>query len=282
MRLYRGISRFALAAALAAPALAATWADRGEYDLVMTLRSEPSAQKRLELLDRWQARYPQSELRQVRRELYLAVYQFMGDGTRMFQLAGEMLNEPAGNLVGAYWCTLLVPELPDQSAATWQAGEQAAHQLLAGMDRWFGSAAKPAGTSDAEWQKRAASAGWLAHRALGWIAWQRGDVTTAETEFRSLLSQNPSSAEISAWMGIVLGLQKEPAKQAAALWYLERAAVLRGDGALTDDRRRAVSRIADDVYVAYHGDRDGVEALKSAAAGSAAPPPDFHVDRAHP
>jgi hypothetical protein len=55
MKLPDTIARFALAAALAAPAAAAGWTDRGEYDLVMGIRSEASAQKRVELLDRWQA-----------------------------------------------------------------------------------------------------------------------------------------------------------------------------------------------------------------------------------
>jgi len=58
MKLRHIISRLALAATLAAPALAAGWTDRGEYDLVMSIRAEASAQKRVELLDRWQAKYP--------------------------------------------------------------------------------------------------------------------------------------------------------------------------------------------------------------------------------
>jgi hypothetical protein len=280
MRLRGAISRLALAAALGPHAFAAGWADRGEYDLVMSIRSEASPQKRIELLDRWQAKYPQSESRQVRRELYLAAFASMGDGPRMLKTAREMLDEQANNPVGVYWCTLLLPEVRDPSADVLEAGERAARQLLSGLDTYFGAAAKPAGVSDAEWKKRAASSALLARRTLGWISWQRGDLAGAAKEFRSYLDQNPASAEVSAWMGLVSGLQKEPDKQSAALWYLERAAELRGEGALPIDQRRVVSRLADDVYSAYHGANDGLENLKSASAATAAPPQDFHIETA--
>jgi len=270
----------AATSALAAPAQAATWTDRGEYDLVMGIRAEASAQKRVDLLDRWQAKYPQSDLRQVRRELYLAAFEALSDSARMLKTAREMLAEQADNPVGVYWCTLLVPEVRDPSADALGAGEKAARQLLAGLDTYFAAAGKPAAASDAEWQKRKSSAGLLAHRTLGWIAWQRGDFAGAAKEFRLYLDQNANSAEITAWMGLVSGLQKEPANQVAALWYLERAGALRGEGALPDGQQRAVGALADQVYTAYHGDGEGIENLKTAALASAVPPPDFRVEAA--
>jgi hypothetical protein len=270
----------AAVAALVAPAQAAAWTDRGEYDMVMGIRAEASAQKRVELLDVWQAKYPQSELRQVRRELYLAAFESLSDSARMLKTAREMLAEEAGNLVGVYWCTLLAPEVRDPSADVLDASEKAARQLLAGLDTYFSAAGKPAAASDAEWQKRKSSAGLLAHRALGWIAWQRGDFAGAAKEFRLYLDQNANSAEITAWMGMVSGLQKEPGNQVAALWYLERAGALRGEGALPDGQQRAVGALADQVYTAYHGDSDGIENLKTAALAGAVPPPDFRVETA--
>ena len=278
---FRGIvSCLALAVALTPPALAAGWADRGEYDLVMSIRSEASVQKRIELLDRWQSKYPQSESRQLRRELYLAAFTSIGDGVRMLKIAREMLDEEGSNPVGAYWCTLLVPEVRNPSADVLETGEKAARRLLSELDNYFGAGAKPAGTSEAEWKKQANSAGLLAHRTLGWIAWQHGDFGGAAKEFRTYLDQNPANAEITTWMGLVSGLQKEPDKQVAALWYLERAAELRGEGALANDQRRIVSRLADDLYSAYHGASDGLENLKSAAAAAATPPKDFQIETA--
>jgi hypothetical protein len=277
MKLVYAISLLTLAAA---PALAAGWTDRGEYDLVMGIRAEASAQKRVELLDKWQAGYPKSELRQVRRELYLAAFEALGDGARMLKTAREMLDEQANNLVGVYWCTLLSPEVRDAPADVLDTGEKAARQLLAGLDVYFAPTGKPAAASDAEWQKRKVAAGLLAHRALGWIAWQRSDFAGAEKEFRLYLDQDANNAEISAWMGMVSGLQKEPDKQASSLWYLQRAGALRGESALPDNQRRMVGTLADQVYSTYHGDNEGLEKLKTMALAGAVPPADFRVETA--
>jgi len=215
----------------------------------------------------------------VRRELYLAAFETLSDSARMLKTAREMLAEQPDNLVGVYWYTLLPPEVRDPSADVLDTGEKAGRQLLTGLDTYFAAAGKPA-VSDAEWQKRKSSAALLAHRTLGWIAWQRGDLAGAAKEFRLYLDQAPNSAEITAWLGLVSGLQKEPANQVAALWYLQRASALRGEGALPDGQQRAVGALADQVYTAYHGDGEGIENLKTAALASAVPPPDFHVETA--
>jgi hypothetical protein len=47
---------------------AAQWTDRAEYDLVLAIRSEATASKRLALLEQWKAKYPASPQRQERRE----------------------------------------------------------------------------------------------------------------------------------------------------------------------------------------------------------------------
>jgi hypothetical protein len=280
MRICDAFSRFAFAATFCAPLLAAGWADRGEYDMALAIRSEASAQKRIELLDRWQAKYPQSAFRQQRRELYLANYASMGDGARMLKTAREMLDEQANNPVGIYWCTLLIPEVRNAPPDVLDIGEKSARQLLAGLDTYFAATAKPAGASETDWNKRRTSAELLAHRTLGWVAWQRGDLDEASKEFRSYLDQSPTAGEITAWLGIVSAMQKEPEKRVTALWYLQRAAALRGERALASDQARMLSGLADDVYTAYHGDKDGLEELKSAVAASALPPPDFHIETA--
>ena len=105
----------AIAACLAAftiPAFGAPakWTDRDEYDLVLNIRAEAAPQKRLALLDQWKAKYPKTELQQVRQELYLAAWQSLGDSQHMLAVAREMIAGGADTLVGLYWCTLLVPE----------------------------------------------------------------------------------------------------------------------------------------------------------------------------
>ena len=274
------LAAIALPVKPAAGAAAAKWTDRGEYDLVLTIRAEAAPQKRLALLDQWKAKYPKTELQQVRQELYLSAWQSLGDSPRMLAVAREMISEGADTLVGLYWCTLLVPEAKEVSAELLDAGEKAAHQLLAGLDTYFAAAAKPEGTAPEVWPKRRSEAEFLAHRALGWIRWQRADYPAAEAEFNTCLKQDPNRAEISAWLGAVLVLDRQPASQVPALWHLARAASYRGDGALPDTQRRQLGPVLERLYTAYHGETVGLDQLRIASAAAATPPAGFDIESA--
>ena len=265
-----------IAACLTAVALAAAptarWTDRDEYDLVLNIRGEAAPQKRLALLDQWKAKYPKTELQQVRLELYLAAYQSLGDGARMLAVAREMISGAADDLVGLYWFTLLVPEAKGASPDLLAAGEKASRQLLAGS--------KPAAIDAAAWQKRRGEVEFLAHRTLSWIAWQRNDYPAAETQFAECLKLDPNSAEISAWFGTVLALDRQPANQVPALWHLARAASYRGPGALPDVQRRQMGQVVERLYTTYHGETAGLDQLRTAAAAATLPPTGFDIESA--
>jgi hypothetical protein len=249
---------------------AANWTDRSEYDLVLTIRAEAAPQKRVALLDQWKEKYPQSDLRQMRRELYLQAYQSQGDGPKMLAMAEEMIGEQPDNFVGLYWCTVLIPAGKDAAPDRLKIGETAARQLLAGLNGYF-----PTGTDPEK-----ARVGLLAHRALGWVEWQRGDYAAAEKEFAANLHQNPKDGEMCAWLGMVMALQNTPEKQVPSFWYLARAASLRDEGALPEGQRRQVDMLLEKLYVSYHGEPEGLEKLQVDAVASPDPPAGFNVDSA--
>jgi len=244
------------------------WTDRGEYDSVMAIRSEASARKRVELLDAWKQKYPQSALAQIRLQLYLSAYQELGDSRNMLEAARGMIAAEPESFTGSYWCTVLVPEVKEAAPEVLDAGEKSARLLLANLDRWF---VPP-------YESRKQRAGLLARRTLGWVAWQRGNYPSAETEFRRYLEKDPKSAEVVAWLGIVLDLQKDPAKASAGLWMLSRAGSVRGEGALPEGMRRQVASMADRLYATYHGDGEGLEQLRTVAAAGMFPPDGFAIE----
>ncbi len=278
----------AIAACLAALAIAVTpaigapskWTDRDEYDLVLNIRAEAAPQKRLALLDQWKAKYPKTELQQVRQELYLAAWQSLGDSPHMLAVAREMIAGGADTLVGLYWYTLLVPEAKEVSPDLLGAGEKAARQLLAGLDTYFAGGNKPAATTPEVWKKRRGEAEFLAHRALGWVQWQRADYAAAEAEFTKCLQQDPTRAEISAWFGTVLALDRQPANQIPALWQLARAASYRDAGALPDAQRRQLAPVLERLYVTYHGETTGLDQLRIASVAATFPPVGFDIESA--
>ncbi len=263
-----------------APAPAAAWSDRAEYDLVLVIRTEASPQKRIKLLDEWKLKYPKSELRQVRRELYLSAFQSTGDSARMLSVAQEMLADAPDNFVGLYWCTLLTTAGKDTSPDALKASEESARRLLKGLDGFLAAGMKPAALPEAQWGQERGNLELMAHRALGWIEWQRSNFTGAEAEFAECLKLQPASGETSAWMGTVLSLQNQPGKQIQGFWHLARAASLRDQGAMPESQRRQIASLLERLYTAYHGDTEGLEKLQSAALAAVHPPAGFHVESA--
>lgn len=266
--------------AVLVPALGrpANWTDRKEYDLVLTIRSEATPQRQLELLDAWSKAYPNSDLKEARLELYLAAYRPTADRVHMFETARQILTLEPSNPVGLYWCTALLPQLDNPSVEALEAGEKSARRIISGVNVFFAPEKKPASMSDAEWQQERTSVEMLAHRTLGWAHWQRGEFSPAEDEFTICLQKNPNDTEASAWLGIVLAL--ESGKQVPALWQLARGSNPQEKSSMSDSQRRQVNTIFEQLYVSYHGIPDGMDELKKTAASAVFPPADFNVDPA--
>jgi hypothetical protein len=254
----------------------ANWTDRREYDLALTIRSETNPQKRLQFLEEWSKQYPASPLKQARLELYLQTYQAMAQPADSFRVTREILKAEPNSALGLYWCTLLVPELPNASADDLAFGEQAAKRLLDSAPGYFKPERKPASTDASEWAKKESVTESLAHRTLGWMNWQRGDLSAAEQEFTEAIQKNNQDRQVSAWMGIVLSL--EAGKQSAAIWHLARAATAGEGNTLNDDQRRQAGKMLETIYVSYHGSLDGLDELRKAAASAPFPDTSFSVD----
>jgi tetratricopeptide (TPR) repeat protein len=265
-------------AGLRASSADANWTDRKEYDLVLTIRSETTPQKRLDLLDQWSKKYPNSPLREARLELYLQTYQALANPAESFRISREILAADRNSALGLYWCTVLFPELHSQTPETLSAGETAARQLLASSNTYFAPDKKPASVNAAEWQKTAAATEALADRALGWAGWQKGDLAAAEDEFTKSLGKNPQDAQVSAWLGIVLSL--ESGKQMPAVWHLARATSMSGGNALPDEQRRDATKMLEQIYMSHHGSLDGLDDVRKASATNAFPDPAFTIDSA--
>lgn len=271
-----GVSLFVVVPKVHAAAGDANWADRKEYDLVLTIRAETTPQKRLELLDTWRKQYPTTPLQQARFELYLQTYQALAKPAESFRIAREVLKGNPNSEFGLYWCMLLLPEIPSPSPDMLSAGENASQQLLEQMKTSFAADKKPPSMSAAEWQNKATVTEALAHRSLGWASWQRGNLATAESQLSAALGKDPQNGQISAWLGIVLSL--ENGKQVPAMWQLARA--LNASTSISDEERREVKRMLEQVYTSYHGSLDGIEDLRKASASNAFPDPAFSIDSA--
>jgi hypothetical protein len=244
----------------------------------LTIRSESSPEKRLALLDTWTKSYPQTALAHDRRELYLSTYDSMGDKQQMFGVARQMLAAQPDNPVGLYWLTVLAPQQTNANTEIVDAGDKAAHQLLASTNKFFAPDKKPANLSETDWQKQKTSVEVLAQRTEGWANWQRGNFAAASDDLSACLKKDPSNAEVSSWLGIVYGLDTN--KQAQAIWYLARATNKDLATPLPDEQRRQVNGMLETVYVSYHGSLEGLDQIRKLTASNAFPPAEFAIDPA--
>ena len=254
------------------------WSDRKEYDLVLTIRSESSPQKRLALLDSWTQAYPKTGLLRARQEIYLNTYESLGDRTHMFDTAKQMLAAQPEDPVGLYWVTVLAPQQQSASSDVLDAGEGAARKLLASLDQCFAPSKKSSTVSDADWQKQKLNVEVIAHRTLGWASWQRGNLSAAEDEFSACLKKDPANAEISSWLGIVSGIDTN--KQPIALWHLARATNKGLATPLAEEQRRQVNSMLENMYASYHGSMEGLDQLRKVSQGAPFPPVGFTIDPA--
>jgi len=259
---------------------AQTWTDRGEYDLVLAVRAEALPTRQIELIQNWKQKYPQTDLGRVRAELELSAYAALNDIPKILALAQQMVTAGSSDFPGLYWLTVLAPAAQGADPAFLTLAEQAARKLPEAADQSFGPGKLAPGLPEADWQKQRVQIDVLSHRALGWIAWQRGAFDVAEQEFRICLEKNPQVPETSSWLGAVLVLQNTPEKRVESIWHLARASAFDGENSLSSAQRRDVRAMLERVYRFHHGELDGLDQIAGQAAASVMPPAQFRIETA--
>ena len=256
-------------------AAAKNWKDRAEYDLVQQIGQATDGAKKLALLEQWTQKYPNTDFKVERMVQYLEAYRLSNQPQKMWDAAKQILAEDPKNITALYWTSLLVVSMGNTDPANLDFGEKAATTLANSLDD-----VKPAGVSDADWQKtkEAMKLDAVGHRALGFIAMTRKNFEEAEKQLTANLQQNPADAEAAYWLGTSILGQKKPERQSDALFYFARAAAYDGPGALQPDRRKLIMDYVTKAYAQYHGaDPQGFQELLKVAKANPVPPAGFKV-----
>ena len=224
--------------------------DQGEYDIFTSVSKETDLNKKLVLLGTWKEKYPDSDYKNERMLTELDTYTKIAGGTMGKQPTPESLS----------------------------AGEKAANTIIANLDTYFVSSAKPDNVSDADWTKLRADTEATAHLTLGWIAMQNKEFPKAEQEFTKVLTLNGNNAQASYFLGTVIALQRKIERQPEALYQFARAAAVTGPGALPPEAKKTTEEYLAKAYKSYHGSPEGLDQLKQQASGSALPPAGFTIE----
>ena len=250
--------------------------DRAEYDLFAKITQTPDPAARLQLLNQWQDKYPQSDYAQERLQYYVITLSALSakdpsQRQMLLQKAGDLLKLDPKNFQALYAITYFGPGAGGQSPSpdvTAQV-DSAAHSLIDAANDAFDPAKKPANVSDADFQKAKAQALGYAHNALAWEAASKKDNAAAESEYTASLQANPEQGSISAVLARMLLAEK---KYPEALFEFARAGQYEGPGALPPATKQQVLDYFNKEYKNYHGSDEGKQQFLDQAKTSAVPP----------
>ena len=229
--------------------------DQAEYDLLQLINKEAPSAKKIELLDQWKQKYPESEFKEDRIMVYVQTYQGMGNAAGMWTSCEEMLALSPKNPACLFFLTSLTGSMNDP--ARYDKGIGYVQSFLDELPNIYKD--KPADDKDRKAQEA------LGRKTLGTIAMNRKEFTKAEQIYTDYLKWNPNSGNISYALGNAILMQKDKAKQIPALWHLARAAYYTGDDALPDASKKQLQAFFEKTYVNYHGSKDGLQEVIDAA-----------------
>jgi hypothetical protein len=233
----------------AAAAQESPYKDQLEFDLATAAGKETDPQKKLDKLKEWEQKYPESKL------------------------AGQRSLMQAQSLLG-----ITMASYGKTDPALLDASQKAGQQILDNLDNYFSAANKPAtGVTDEQWTGAKHTFELQAHSALGWDAFQKRSDAEAETQFKKVLSLDPTAAQMSYWLGTVIIRQKNIARYSEAIYDIARSISITGTGALPDANKKAAEDYLKKLYSGYHGDDTGLDQVKEQTKASALPAPDYHI-----
>ncbi len=254
------------------------WKDRAEYDLFDAIVKAQDANKRLELLNTWKSKYPQTDFKEQRNAYYIAVYQQLNRGNDLLNFCkNEVLSADPKDMTCLYWVSVLTVTLTQTSPEALDYGEKAAKTMLENLNAAFAPEKKPKEMTDEQFKKQRLGVEAQGYLTIGWVNMQKKNNEAAEAAFINSLKAEPNAAQVSYWLGTVILAQRKVEKQSAALYHFARAAALTGQGALPDAQRTQLDAYLSKVYANYHGDSSGLNEMKEQAAKNPLPPEGFHI-----
>lgn len=255
--------------------------DRGEYDLYVQVTQATDPQKRLQLLNTWSDKYPQTDYEKERLQYYLATLNQLAatDPNARKQLidkAQQMLKLDPNNFTANYYIATAGPAVGGTSPSPelMSQVEAAAHGMLDNIDTQFAPDKKPANMSPDQWTQAKAVATALAHNTLAWVATSKKDTAGAEEQYKQSLQANPNQPSISYTYAKMLMNEK---KYPEALFEYARAGSYDGQGALPQAARNEILAYFNKVYAQFHGSADGADQVLAQAKTNALPPEGFQI-----
>lgn len=255
--------------------------DQQEADLINSLPKETDPAKRLQTLETWSSKYPDTQFSDERDQIYLATYQQLKQPQQAFNKAKEILSKHPNDFSALYTIIAYVPYLNNgnPSAGDLDTAEQASQHVIKDADTIFADSNKPGDVAASAWPGLKTSTIPLAQKTIGMIYFQRKDWPRAETELTKALQDDPTQGQVSYMLATALFSQRQqdPKKQPPSIFEFARAASYDGPNALPPQARQQILASVTKTYKAYHGSEEGLNDLLALAKTNALPPSGFSI-----
>ena len=250
--------------------------DPAEYNTYIAAFNEKDLAVKLQLLDQFLAKYPNTVVKE--QALGLKMGALRGTGKSPEPAARQLLEVNPSHLRALFWVSYYFYQTPltpsDQEFQKKLAeGEELARRGLEQL-----SSFKPPNVNPEvlEQQKKPFE---LAFRhALGVVAMAHKQYDTAQTELRRAAELSPQEGALFYKLANAYISERPDPKYNEAFWAFARAATLDGPTGLQPAGRQQVDAYLRKVYEQYHGpDEEGLAQLKQQAKAQPLPPADFKV-----
>jgi len=247
--------------------------DQAEYDLYNNVVKETDPAKKLQYLNQWVEKYPETDFQDEQ----LQFYNQLNQPAKVLEFGQKMLAKDPKNLTALTLITANIQKIPNASPDQMAATQKAAQTLLDNLD-----SLKPATVTDQAWQQAKPGVENLAKGTIMWIttkpatdAVAKKDYFAAEQAFTKLVQQFPDNADMTYQLGSVMISQRDPNKFPQAIYEIARAVAMDpAKGGLPAQTRTQVDTYLNRIYTQYHGaDDEALKQLKQLALSSGPLPP---------
>lgn len=252
--------------------------DPAEYNAYTNAIGQSTPAAKAAAIESFLKQYPNSVVKQEMLEQLVGAYQAMGDTTKTFDAARRLLQVDPSNLRALTFVVYV-----EKSQAN---GDQAKLDAAAANAQKGLTATKPAGMSDADFQKLKAAATPIFYNAIAADDLAKKDYKDAIDALNSELKSEPAadttkqpSLADTYYLGTayVQENSKNPDNLKNGIWFLARAAQY-----LPDPYKTTAEKAAEYWYQKYHGSMDGFQQVQQLAHDNVFPPPAYAPTPAPP
>ena len=252
--------------------------DPAEYNAYMSAISNNDPNAKAQALEAFLQQYPNTVVKEETLEQLMGAYQAANNAAKTADAANRIVQVNPNNARALALLTYLTRAQCGQGQQ--QACGQAAQYAQRGLQTLEGP--RPAGMSDADYDKYRKGLLVIFNGAIGMDAVQRKDYPTAQKALSAAVSVPENATNLQDVYPLATAyLQANPPDYVTGLFYAARAVDLaqaQGNAAA----QQQIEKFALYYYKKYHGGADKWDEVKAQAQNSPTPPPGFTIEKAPP